>query len=59
MDTSTELPELIPIGEAARLLGVSVETVRRWERQGKVSATRTAGDQRRFSREDILARRTA
>lgn len=44
---STETPH-IPIGEAARALGVSVATLRRWEAQGKITAVRTPGDQRRF-----------
>jgi molybdopterin-binding protein len=34
------------IGEAASLLGVRVETLRRWERDGKVAVTRTQGGQR-------------
>jgi molybdopterin-binding protein len=34
------------IGEAAALLGIRVETLRRWEREGKVQATRTGGRQR-------------
>ena len=34
------------IGEAARLLGVRVETLRRWERDGKLTVERTAGGQR-------------
>jgi molybdopterin-binding protein len=34
------------IGEAAALLGIRVETLRRWEREGKVKATRTGGRQR-------------
>ena len=34
------------IGEAAAILGVRVETVRRWERQGKIRLHRTAGGQR-------------
>ena len=34
------------IGEAAALLGVRVETVRRWEREGKLTTTRTVGGQR-------------
>ena len=34
------------IGEAAELLGVRVETLRRWEREGKLTATRTSGGQR-------------
>jgi molybdopterin-binding protein len=34
------------IGEAARLLGVRVETLRRWERDGKIRTARTSGGQR-------------
>jgi molybdopterin-binding protein len=34
------------IGEAAGLLGVGVETLRRWEREGKLLVTRTPGGQR-------------
>jgi molybdopterin-binding protein len=34
------------IGEAAKTLGVRVETLRRWERDGKLRTTRTAGGQR-------------
>ncbi len=40
------MPETYRIGEAARLLGVRVETLRRWERQGKIRTERTAGGQR-------------
>jgi molybdopterin-binding protein len=34
------------IGEAAAALGVRVETLRRWERDGRLRTTRTAGRQR-------------
>jgi molybdopterin-binding protein len=34
------------IGEAAAMLSVRVETLRRWEREGKLATTRTAGGQR-------------
>jgi molybdopterin-binding protein len=34
------------IGEAASTLGVRVETLRRWERDGRLTTTRTAGGQR-------------
>ncbi len=34
------------IGEAAAMLGVRVETLRRWEREGKLKTTRTSGGQR-------------
>jgi molybdopterin-binding protein len=34
------------IGEAAKLLGVRVETLRRWERDGTLTVARTPGGQR-------------
>lgn len=34
------------IGEAAEMLGVRVETLRRWEREGRLSTSRTPGGQR-------------
>lgn len=34
------------IGEAAKALGVRVETLRRWEREGTLATGRTAGGQR-------------
>jgi molybdopterin-binding protein len=36
----------VRIGAAAEMLGVSVETIRRWERAGRVQLARTAGAQR-------------
>jgi molybdopterin-binding protein len=40
------VPDSYRIGEAARLLGVRVETLRRWERDGKIRTARTSGGQR-------------
>ena len=34
------------IGQAAKALGVRVETLRRWERDGKLTTVRTSGGQR-------------
>lgn len=48
-------PEWLPIGEVARLLNVSVDTIRRWEGEGKIEATRTPGQQRRFARAEVAA----
>jgi excisionase family DNA binding protein len=40
--------KLVSIGEAAKILGVSVQTLRRWEREGKLVPLRTAGGTRRY-----------
>ncbi len=39
----------VSIGEAARITGVSISTLRRWESQGLIAPTRTLGGQRRYS----------
>jgi excisionase family DNA binding protein len=39
--------------QAARYLGVSLATVRRWADAGHLSCYRTPGGQRRFSREQL------
>ena len=46
---------LLSIGEAARLLGISVDTVREMENSGQIRALRTAGGHRRFRVEDVEA----
>lgn len=38
--TYFELPELLTIKEAARLINVHPNTLRNWEREGKVEAVR-------------------
>ena len=43
----------IRMGEAAEMLGVSVETVRRWSAEGRLSVARTSGGQRLVSRDDV------
>jgi excisionase family DNA binding protein len=40
--------KLIPISEAAKLLGVHADTLRRWEREGKIKPRRTSGNLRRY-----------
>jgi putative resolvase len=42
------MERLVAIGEAARVLGVSVSTLRRWEASGKLVAEHTAGKHRRY-----------
>ena len=38
----------VSIGEAARELGVTPETLRRWEAQGKIEVERTPKGHRRY-----------
>lgn len=46
----------ISIGEAAQLIGVSVPTLRRWEKIGKINVDfRTFGNHRRYKRNSILS----
>src|ERR687897_1432215 len=39
-------PAGLRVGDAAEMLGVSVETIRRWERERRLATTRTVGGQR-------------
>jgi molybdopterin-binding protein len=41
------MAEDLSLGEAAKQLGVSVDTLRRWDRGGKLETTRDANDRRR------------
>ena len=43
----------LSLGEAARALGVSVDTVRRWDRAGKIKTTRDERNRRRVPRREI------
>jgi molybdopterin-binding protein len=43
---STDDGGLLRIGQAAELLGVGVDTLRRWESDGRLSTARSAGGQR-------------
>jgi putative resolvase len=48
------MSEYISIGKAADILGVSVVTLRRWERLGRlISSFRTPGDHRRYKTHEI------
>src|SRR4029450_1753334 len=40
------MPADYRIGEAAKLIGVRVETLRRWEQEGKLRTDRSSGGQR-------------
>ncbi|HTW17032.1 MAG TPA: MerR family DNA-binding transcriptional regulator [Nocardioides sp.] len=51
--TQDPADELLAIGPTARELQVSVETIRRWDAEGKIRSQRTLGGQRRFRRGDV------
>jgi putative resolvase len=44
--------------EAADLLGVTVKTLHRWEADGKIKSTRTAGGHRRYDIADLMGNKT-
>ncbi|MBM7614558.1 IS607 family transposase [Alkaliphilus hydrothermalis] len=44
---------LLTIGKAAKEVGVSVDTLRRWERENKIKAHRTAGGHRRYDLDEV------
>ena len=46
------------VGEAADLLGVSVDTLRRWTASGRLRVRRSAGDQRLVALSDIRSLQT-
>jgi molybdopterin-binding protein len=45
--------EGLPLGDAARAIGVSADTLRRWERAGKLRTTRDSANRRRVSRREV------
>ena len=46
--------DLLTIQEAAEILGVSTKTLRRWDKAGTLIPTRTQGNQRRYTKEQII-----
>jgi putative resolvase len=48
---------LITIGELADLKAVSVDTIRRWEKDGKIQSIRTEGGHRRYKLADFVESR--
>lgn len=47
------MPKL-SISEATYILGVSTDTLRRWEKEGKITSSRTERGHRRYDLTDIL-----
>jgi excisionase family DNA binding protein len=52
-DPSHERQLVFTSSQAARYLGVSLATIRRWTDAGYLTGYRTPGGQRRFSREQL------
>jgi excisionase family DNA binding protein len=50
-----EPTDLIRVGEAAALLGVTTETVRNWTKRGKLAALQTPTGQFLYRRTDVEA----
>lgn len=48
------MDKLISIGELAELKAVSVDTIRRWEKEGKIQSVRTNGGHRRYRISDFV-----
>ena len=46
MDDTTGRDTLLRVGQASEMLGITVETLRRWEADGRVAMTRSGGGQR-------------
>ena len=54
MPTSADVPKQIyTAAEAARALGVSLDTLRRWDREGLIETTRDSGNRRQVSAQEI------
>ncbi|MBI4097654.1 MAG: MerR family transcriptional regulator, partial [Candidatus Levybacteria bacterium] len=45
--------KLVPISEAVKILGVSIDTVRRWDKDGTLHSVRREGNTRYFSLEEL------
>jgi excisionase family DNA binding protein len=52
-DEFTKDEDMITIGEAAKFTGLSIDTLRRWEKRGKIVAHRSPGGHRYFSKKEL------
>src|SRR5947207_9478463 len=48
-----QMSESLTLGEAARAIGVSADTLRRWDRAGKLRTRRDAANRRRVPRHGV------
>lgn len=54
-----QMVQNLSLGEAAQQLGVSVDTLRRWDRDGKLETTRDANDRRRVALSEVQRLRSS
>jgi len=45
--------KFINIGQVSKIIGVNVQTVRRWDKENKIRSIRTPGGHRRYRLSDI------
>ncbi len=50
-----DFPVKLPIGKIAKEIGVTLDTLRRWEKEGKITSERTTGGHRRYDLDQVLA----
>ena len=55
MQNPTPTGKLLSIGESSEYLGVSIDTLRRWEKKGRINPLRSPGGHRYYSKEDLDA----
>src|SRR3989344_8773885 len=53
LNSPQEQKNLLTIGEAANYLGISIDTIRRWDKKGKLSPLRSPGGHRYFKTSDL------
>ncbi|MCS7092765.1 MAG: excisionase family DNA-binding protein [Patescibacteria group bacterium] len=53
LQSNQPIKQFLSIGEAANYLGVSIDTLRRWAKAGKISDTRSPGGHRYFRKTDL------
>lgn len=49
---------MLSIKEASEFLGISIDTLRRWERVGKITSMRTQGGHRRYDKKELIKFKT-
>src|SRR4029079_18097559 len=47
------MPQIYSAGEAARALGISLDTMRRWDREGRIRVTRDSANRRVVAAREI------